>query len=78
MDNVSYLIVTTGVITLNWRMTFSGYMSNCFPFPSAFSVRIVTNIWIFDNITLIIIDNYDLILDGYQKSSSFWKEFASP
>ena len=64
MDNVGYLIVMIGVITLNWSMIFTGYMLNCFQFPSAFSVHIVSNIWIFDDITLIIIGTYDLILDG--------------
>jgi hypothetical protein len=78
MDNVGYLIVMMGVITLNWSMTFTGYMVNCFHFPSAFSVYIISNIWIFDNITLIITGTYDLIVDGYHKSSIFWEEFASP
>jgi len=78
VDNVGYLIVMMGVSTLNWSITFTGHVLNCFQFPSAFSVHIVSNIWIFDNIILIIIGNYDLILDGYHKSNSFWEEFAGP
>jgi len=78
MDNVGYLILMMGVITLNWSMTFTGYMLNCFHFPSAFSVHIFSNIWMFVNITCIIIVTYDLIRNGYHKSSIFWEEFASP
>jgi hypothetical protein len=66
-----------GVIILNWSMTFTRYMLNCFQFPLAFSADIVSNIWIFYNIPLIIICIYDLILDGYHKSISFWEESAS-
>lgn len=78
MDNVGYLIVMMCVITINWSMIFTGYMLNCFQFPSAFSVHTVSNIWIFDNRTLTIIGSYDLILDGYHKYNSLWEEFASP
>jgi hypothetical protein len=66
-----------GVNNLNWSMTLTRYMLNCFQFPSAFSADIVNNIWIFCNIPLIIIYTYDLILDGCHKSSSFWEESAS-
>lgn len=71
-DN-GYLIVAIYVSQLTACISF---MSNGFWFLSIFSASVANTIQVLQNVFLTITGTNSLVLDGYHKSSSLWKEFA--
>jgi hypothetical protein len=71
MDNVDYLIVTTGVTAVSLGMTCTNYKLNGFSYLSAFTANIISIVMSVQNTPLITTAIIDLILESYLKTSCF-------